>query len=105
MRRAVRILVVVVTVGGILLLFVLPGRTWLAQGRAMRAAQHQHAVLSQENAALSAQAGKLQSTAYIEQLARQEFGLVMPGEKAYAVLPPPAAPTTTTTTTLPPQKR
>ena len=33
---------------------------------------------------------QLQNTAYVEQIARQEYGLVMPGEQAYAILPPPA---------------
>ncbi len=90
---------VVVAVAGVLLLFVLPGRTWLAQGRAMSAATRQSRALTQENARLAARAAQLQSPAYIEQLARQEFGLVMPGEKAYSIVPPVAAPTTTTTTT------
>jgi cell division protein FtsB len=99
MRRAVRILLVAVAVGGILLLFVLPGRIWLAQRRDTSAGQRQLHVLSQENAALAKRVAQLQNTAYIEQLARQQYGLVMPGEQAYDILPPPA-----TTTTLPPHR-
>jgi cell division protein FtsB len=94
MRRAVRILLAAVALGGILFVFLLPGRTWLAQGRARAKAERQDAVLSQENAALAQRIAQLQSTAYIEQLARQQYGLVMPGERAFSILPPPI-PTTT----------
>ena len=95
MRRAVRVLLVVVTVGGILFLFVLPGRTWLQQDRAMAAAQHRSSVLSTENQALAKRVSQLQSTSYVEQIARQQYGLVMPGEQAYGILLPAAVPTTT----------
>jgi hypothetical protein len=88
---------VAVVVGGIVFLFVLPGRTWLEQGRAMSKAQSQVSALSQENETLTKRAADLRSTAYVEQLARQEYGLVMPGEKAYGIL----APATTTPTTGP----
>jgi cell division protein FtsB len=94
MRRAVRALLVAVTVAGIVFLFVLPGRTWLAQGRAASAAQRQEAALSRENAALAKRAAQLQSTAYIAQIARQQYGLIMPGEQAYGILLPTASPTT-----------
>jgi cell division protein FtsB len=96
MRRAVWALLVAVVVGGIVFLFVLPGRTWLDQGRAMSKSERQLSVLSQENRTLSERAADLQSTAYVEQLARQEYGLVMPGEKAYGILFPAASTTTTT---------
>jgi hypothetical protein len=91
--------VAAVAVGGIVFLFVLPGRTFLAQGRARGAAQHQDTALSRENAALAQQVAQLQSTAYIEQLAREQYGLVRPGEQAYSVVPPTVLPPSTTTTT------
>jgi cell division protein FtsB len=94
MKRAVRALLVLVTVGGIVFLFILPGRTWLAQGRATSVAQRQETALSQENAALTKQVSLLQQPAYIEQVARAEYGLTMPGEEAFGILPPTAPPTT-----------
>lgn len=100
MRRAARLLVAAVTVGGILFLFIIPGRIWLAQGRAESVAQRQDTALSQQNAALSRRAAQLQNPSYIQQIARQEYGLVMPGEKAYAIVEPPVA-----TTTIPPAAR
>ena len=96
MRRAVRILLVAVAVGGLLFLFVLPGRTWLAQRSAMSAAQRRLELLSRENAALTKQAAELRNPAYVAQIARQQYGLVMPGEKAFGILPPTASTTTTT---------
>jgi cell division protein FtsB len=94
MRWAPRVLLVAVTVGGIVFLFVLPGRIWLAQGRAATTAQRQESTLSRENAALAKRVAQLRSTAYIEQLARHQYGLVLPGERAYGILPPSAPPTT-----------
>jgi cell division protein FtsB len=96
MRRAVRLLLVAVAVGGIVFLFVLPGRTWLAQSRDISNAQHQVSVLSQENKELTERAAQLKSTAYVEQIAHQQYGLVMPGQTEYGILPPDE-----TTTTLP----
>jgi cell division protein FtsB len=94
MRRAVRLLLAAVTVAGIVFLFVLPGRIWLAQNRAAGVAERQNAALSKENGDLAKQVAQLQSNAYIEQVAREEYGLVMPGEKEYGILPPPTPPTT-----------
>lgn len=99
MRRAVRILVVVVALGGLLFLFILPGRTWLQQRSAMSGAERRLQVLNAENAALTKKAEQLQSAAYVEQIARDQYGLVRPGEQAYGIIPPVA---TTTTTTPPP---
>jgi hypothetical protein len=90
-------LLIAVVVGGILFLFVFPGRTWLEQGKAISKAQHQVQVLSQENQDLAKRSSQLQSSAYVEQIARQEYGLIMPGEQAYGILLP-----TATTTTAPP---
>ncbi len=82
-----------VVVGGILFLFLWPARTWLEQSQAMSTAQRRAALLAQENAALSNRVSQLRSTSYIEQVARQQYGLVMPGEKAYGILPPAATTT------------
>ena len=97
MRRAVRTLLVVVGLGGLLFLFVLPGRTWLQQRSAMSSAERRLHLLNAENQALARRAAQLQSAGYIEQIARDQYGLVLPGEKAYGILPP----TATTTTTVP----
>jgi hypothetical protein len=84
----------VVTVTGVLLLFVLPGRTLLNQRHALSFATHQVAVLSAENAGLSREVRQLHSSAEIAQIARERFGLVSPGQQAYTIIPPQAPPTT-----------
>jgi len=87
-RRTVRILVLAVVALVVIVLFVLPGRTLLAQSRTLAATRHRMDVLSQEDASLARQAAALQTDARIEQLARQRYGLVKPGEQAFVVLPP-----------------
>lgn len=99
MRRAVRIVLVLVGLGALVFLFVLPGRTLEQQSGAMSKVQHQLSVLNGENAALTRRVAQLQNPAYIEQIARQQYGLIKPGEQAYGVLLPTAS---TTTTTVPP---
>jgi hypothetical protein len=89
-------------VGGILFLFVLPGRTWLSQGRAMSRAQHRVSVLSQENRDLRKRITELQNPANIEQIARSQYGLVPPGWTAYGIVLPEATTTTTTVHPAPP---
>lgn len=94
LRRAFRSVVAVSVVGGAVFLFVLPAREWMSQSRALGVAQRQDALLAQQDAHLASQVARLSKPGYIEQMARQELGLVMPGERAYVVLPPP--PTSTT---------
>ena len=99
MRRAVRTLLVVVALGGLLFLFILPGRTWLQQQGAMANAERRLNALNAENAALARRAAELQNPAYVQQIARQQYGLVRPNEQSYGILLPTV--TTTTTTTVP----
>jgi cell division protein FtsB len=99
MRRAVRLLIVGVVGMALVLLFVLPGRTMLAQHHSLSVAERQLTALNVENAKLRQEAKALQSTADIEQIAREDYGLVMPGQQAYAVIPATANSASTTTTT------
>lgn len=101
MRRAVRLLLIAVAAGGLVFLFVLPARTWLNQSKATSTAQSRAALLARENKALTLRANQLQNPAYVEQIARQQYGLVPQGEQAYGIIPPTAT-TTTSTTTVPP---
>jgi cell division protein FtsB len=76
----------------VLLVFVFPTRTYLQQRHQMNLTANELHVLDRQNAELSAQAAKLQTTAEIEQLAREQYHLVRPGEQAFAILPPPSTP-------------
>lgn len=85
--RVFGLLLGLVAVAAVMLLLVLPGRTYLAQRHSMAAAETRLKVLSTENARLAGSAQRLESDSEIERLARQQYGLVKPGEQAFAILP------------------
>jgi hypothetical protein len=80
-----------IALAAMLFLFVLPSRTYLAQRHSLSAAATRLRVFSDQNAKLAASADRLQTDAEIERLARQQYGLVKPGEKAYVIVPSPGA--------------
>lgn len=88
-----------------LVLFGLPGRAYLSQQRTLNAAAVRLRVLSTENAKLDQRRQQLQTDAEIERLAREQYGLVKPGEEAYAILPPKPAPAATTPVPASPNKK
>jgi cell division protein FtsB len=87
-RRAVRLLLVAVAIGSVVFFFVLPARTWLSQSSSTAVAEKRIKVLAAENQALQTKVAQLHDPAYIERVAREQYDLVMPGEKAYSILPP-----------------
>ena len=89
-RRLFGALVALVVVGGFVFAFALPGRTYLEQRREVRRAEERVQVLEQETAKLGKRADELQTPEEIEQIAREQYGLAKPGEKAFAILPPEA---------------
>jgi cell division protein FtsB len=91
-RRLVFAFGISVLLVGVLFVAVFPTRTYLAQRTATRRADARLAELAAEKKTLQAQARRLSTPAEIESLARAQFGLVRPGEEAYAVLPPPTPP-------------
>jgi cell division protein FtsB len=106
MRRLRRTFLGLVLTGvllAVLLTFVFPTRTFLAQRTSIANARQQLQVLDQQNAELGDRAAKLGSDAEIERIAREQYNLVRPGEEAYAVLPPPGATEAPTATTVPPE--
>lgn len=90
-QQALKLLVTAVVVAGILFAFVFPVRTYLAQQRTIRAAAARVQILDEQDARLSARADQLQTDAEIERLARQDYGMVKPGEEPYAILPAPGS--------------
>jgi cell division protein FtsB len=91
--RAALVFGVSVVLVGFLFAFYFPTRTWLAQRRSTGMAATQLDALSHANQTLSAQANALKDPAVIARIARDQYGMVKPGEKAFVVLPPPSAPT------------
>lgn len=88
-RRVAWALVASVALVGALFAFVFPTRTYLAQRSAAETAEERLRVLTEQNEALEARAEELQTPEEIEAIARRDYGLVRPGEEAYAILPPP----------------
>ncbi len=78
---------------------IFPFRQILAQERAVDLASQQLEAIQEENERLEAEIVALQTPQEIERIAREQLGLVHPGEVGYVVVSPPDA----TVTTLPPE--
>jgi cell division protein FtsB len=91
-----------VALAGVLVYAVFPVRTYLDQRAATDRSREQIEMLSRANDRLEDRADDLRTDDEIERLAREQYGLVKPGEESYGVLPPPETTTTTTSTTAPP---
>ena len=92
----------VLVVVGLLFAFGYPVRTLLEQRGQIGAAQRHLEQLQHATAALHHQAQELLGNAAVEQIARQQYGLVRPGETPYVLVPiappttrPPGSPPTT----------
>ena len=92
MRLGVKIALVLLVLGGAMYLFVFPARTYLAQKQGIAAEERTVAVLKAEDAKLTSESAALQDNSTIEQIARQEYGLVEQGQQAFMVLPAPSHP-------------
>ncbi|HKA83010.1 MAG TPA: septum formation initiator family protein [Acidimicrobiales bacterium] len=78
-----------VAVSILLVYAVFPVRTYLNQRSDTNRAREQLEVLSKENDRLEQRAEELRDPETIEEIARRDHNLVMPGEESYAILPPP----------------
>jgi cell division protein FtsB len=91
-RAAVRLALVLVLVIGALFAFVFPTRAYLDQHRQTNTAAQRLELLRKHNAQLAAERKRLESDAEVQRIARERYNLVLPGEKAYAVVPGTTAP-------------
>ena len=93
---------------GVLALGSFPVRAYLDQQAQRQDLRARVKALTADNKRLADQAAQLDSNDVIEQLARQRYQLVKPGEEAYSILPDAqpqpaaAAPSPTLATTPPP---
>ena len=90
MRIRVWALLISVVAVAVMFLFVFPTRTYLAQRSSLNRLSGQVSALAADNRSLGRQAALLDTDGEIERLARQDYGLVRPGQEAYAILPAPA---------------
>ncbi len=90
-RRTLLLVVLAVMAAMGMFLFGYPTRTYLDQRAQLTSEQAMVDRLAVQNQTLQSEAAQLQNTAEIERLARQDYGLVQPGQEAYAILPAPTA--------------
>lgn len=87
LRRALWVCTTVAMVIAVLFVFVFPTRTYLSQRSSLIRVSSQVSSLDAQNKALAGEVAKLNTETAIERLARQDYGLVPPGQEAYAMLP------------------
>lgn len=68
---------------------IFPFRQIIASNRAVELAEEKLGAIQEENQRLEARIAALETTEEVERLAREQFGLVMPGEIGYVVVAPP----------------
>ncbi len=87
---------------GVLFVFVYPTSTFLQQRAELNTGEQRIAKLDTQTKLLQAQNKLLQGDAEVERIAREQYGLVRPGETPYVIVPgantTTTAPLTTTTT-------
>lgn len=88
-RRTVWLAVLLVVALAVTLAGIFPFRQMIAQQRQVATAEAQLIALSSENARLEDELAALATPAEIERIAREELGLVRPGETSYMVEAPP----------------
>jgi cell division protein FtsB len=77
---------------GFLFAFAYPTRTYLDQREQIRRAEERLTVLQHQTAALERDTLRLQGDAEVERIAREQYGLVRPGETPYVIVPPETTP-------------
>lgn len=75
-------------VGGLALTGLAPARQAFLQQQRIAAEERKLAALEAENARLAERLQRLNDPEYVEKLAREQLGLVKPGEVSYVVVPP-----------------
>ena len=95
-RLVARVMLGLVIAIALLFVFVFPARTLLDQRRQEGKARDVLELLREQNAQLERDSSRLLSDDEVERIAREDYGMVLPGEQPYVAIPVP------TTTTLPP---
>ena len=86
MRRLFTFVAALVIVSGLLTVVgVLPASTYTRQRRDTSALSARLAAIQADNASLQHQVRRLRSDTEIARLAREQFGMVLPGQEVYAI--------------------
>lgn len=100
-RVRIRLGMLALVVGALAVTGVAPAQQVFAQRKLIEREQTRLAALIEKNDALESRLARGQDPGYMEKLAREELGLVRPGETAYVVVPGPPLPPTVETTPAP----
>ena len=96
-RRSTLVLLLVgLAFVAVLFAFVYPTRTYLRQRQDLNTAERRLQVLEQSTKALEHDSDRLETDAEVERRAREDYGLVRPGETPYVLVPTPATTPSTT---------
>ena len=90
-RHSPLVAVVLIAALAVTLAGIFPFRQILAQNRQVEVTETKLAALQEENAALEAQIDALNTDVELERIAREELGMVEPGEVGYAVFSEPGS--------------
>lgn len=77
-------------VGALALTGVAPARQAYQQRQQVAVAEQKVTALQERNSELTDRLNRLSDVAYMEKLAREQLGVVRPGDTAYVVVPPPS---------------
>lgn len=96
-KRGKKLTIALVIVGiAVYLLAVFPTRSYLLQRNQVKNTIAQVKAVQSSNQALQKKIDSMNSPSEIAHIARSQYGLIKPGEKAYVILPPSNSTTTTT---------
>jgi cell division protein FtsB len=87
LRRRLAFVAIGVFSAGIYLGFVFPTTQFIAERHQLSSAQRELAALNRSNRELSTTVAKYEDPRFLDKLARDEFGLVKPGEFSYQIMP------------------
>lgn len=80
-----------ITLAVVAVMAIPPARQLYAQNRTVAAEQMRLDDLRRENTVLQQRLDRLNDPEYVEKLAREQLGMVRPGEIAYVIVPPEAS--------------
>jgi cell division protein FtsB len=86
----------------VLVYAIFPVQTYLDLRSSTQRAEEQREALRRANDELERRQAELNEAETVEEIAREDYGMVLPGEESYGVLPAPESTTTSSTTTTAP---
>jgi cell division protein FtsB len=90
--RRLRLGLLALVVGALAVTGIAPAQQVYQQRRLIDKEEAKLAALTEKNAALESRLARSQDPAYMEKLAREQLGLVRPGDTSYVVIPGPPVP-------------